>query len=111
MYFESWIVLRSLEQPYSITIEYKDGYQVGSVCAEGRPAYEVDDDIAPSGFSNITRLIRQLCHSIAGDAAGGKGEGCFVCQAEWNWLMRTCVGQGSSVQAHAFAEAPRATGE
>src|SRR5229473_2321682 len=110
-HLQTRIVLRSLEQPDAIVVEHKDGHHVRGVRAERRSANKVHDDIAPAGLSNIACVVRQLSHGIAGNAAGCKGEGCFLCHAQWCWLVRAFVGQGPTVQTHAFAEAARAAGE
>ena len=103
--------MRTLEQPDAIVVEHKDAHQVRGVRAEHRPANKVHDDIAPAGLSNIACVVRHLRHGIAGNAAGCKGEGCLLCQTQWCWFVHAFVGQGPTVQTHAFAEAARAAGE
>ena len=72
---ETWKILGPLEQPGAIIVDDKDGYHVRSVRTEGRPANKVHDDIAAPSLSNIACVIGQISHGIAGNAAGGKGEG------------------------------------
>ena len=56
-HIQARILLGSLEQPYAIIVDDKDGYHVRSVRTEGSPANKVHDDIAVPGLSNIACVI------------------------------------------------------
>ena len=98
-------VLGTAEQPGSLVVDDEDCAVVHRVTAGHSAANKMGHDVAATRLGPVASLIRQFCQGVTGDPAGRKGkEGLFL-QREWLRGLGAPVGERSSVQAHALAEA------
>lgn len=101
-------VLRTFKQPDRVVVDDEERDVVHGVAAGHGACDEVRHDVAAAGLRQVAGLVGELGQRVAGDAAGGEGQGRLLGRAQRLGAVRALVGQRTTVQAHAAAKAARA---